>query len=105
LRTRPGGAMTYANAPQMRRGGESGARSNGLAIAGLVCGIVGLVVFAIVLGPLAIIFGSVGLSRANHGAEHRTMAIWGIVLGVADIVLWLIVLAVMSKHGGFYYRG
>lgn len=97
--------MTYANAPQMRPGGEARARSNGLAIAGLVCGIVGLVVFAIVLGPLAIIFGSVGLSRANHGAEHRTMAIWGIVLGIADVVLWIVVLAVMSKHGGFYYRG
>jgi hypothetical protein len=92
--------MTYANAPQSTGHSHSvGARSNGLAIAGLVCGVVGLVVFAVVLGPLAIIFGGVGLSRANHGAEHRTMSIWAIVLGVLDIVLWIALLAVVSDNG------
>jgi Domain of unknown function (DUF4190) len=94
--------MTYANAPQSMGARHGvGTRSNGLAIAGLVCGIVGLVVFAVVLGPLAIIFGSVGLSRARRGAEHGTMAGWAIGLGIADIVLWIALLAAMSGNGMF----
>ena len=34
--------------------------ANGLAVAGLVCGIVGLFVLNIILGPLAVIFGGIG---------------------------------------------
>ena len=95
--------MTYANAPESTGPGHRvGTRSNGMAIAGLVCGIVGLIVFAIVLGPLAIIFGGIGLSRANHGAEHRTMSVWAIALGILDIVLWVVILAVASQHGGLF---
>jgi hypothetical protein len=92
--------MTYANAPQsMGSGHRVQTQSNGLAIAGLVCGIVGLILFAIVLGPLAIIFGSVGLSRARRGAEHGTMAAWAIGLGILDIVLWVVLLAIASGNG------
>jgi hypothetical protein len=93
--------MTYTNAPQA--GPAAGTRSNGLAIASLVCGIVGLIIFAIILGPLAIIFGGVGLSRAKSGAGHRGMAIAGIVLGILDVVLFVVLLAVASKHGGSMY--
>jgi Domain of unknown function (DUF4190) len=84
-----------ANAPQ-RQG------NNGLAIAGLVCGLVGLLLFWFVLGPLAIIFGGVGLSRAKRGAGHRGMAIAAIVLGVIDIVVYSIVLVAVVKHGGAF---
>ena len=49
-------------APSSTQGG------NGLAIAGLVCGLVGVLIFQYILGPLAIIFGGVGLSRAKRGA-------------------------------------
>ena len=74
-------------------------RSNGLAIAGMVCGIVGLFFANIILGPLAIIFGGIGLSRANRGASNRGMAMAGIILGIIDIVVWILVLAlVSSKH-------
>lgn len=97
--------MTYANAPQTEPGRGVGTQTNGMAIAGLVCGIVGLLVFSIVLGPLAVIFGGIGLSRANHGAEHRTMSIWAIALGVLDIVLFVILVVVASKNGMFYFRG
>ena len=77
--------------------------SNGLAIAGLVCGIVGVLIFAIILGPLAIIFGGVGMSRANKGASGKGMAIAAVVLGIIDIVLWVIVLALRSNSNGFTY--
>ena len=47
--------------------GESPARtgSNGLAVAGLVCGIVGIFLLNYILGPLAIIFGGIGLSNVD----------------------------------------
>jgi hypothetical protein len=84
--------------------GESPARagSNGLAVAGLVCGIVGIVLFNYILGPLAIIFGGVGLSRSNHGSGHHTMSLWSIALGVFDIVLFVALLALMASHGGHF---
>ncbi len=88
-------------------GSDTTARStsNGLAIAGLVCGLVGLVLFNFILGPLAIIFGGVGWSRANKGAAHRGMAIAAVVLGVVDIVVWAVLLVAVAKHGGPFVFG
>ncbi|WP_030738345.1 DUF4190 domain-containing protein [Streptomyces sp. NRRL S-31] len=78
-------------------------RTNGLAIAGLCCGIVGLFILNIVLGPLAVVFGAVGLrqSAAKGGAG---MAKAGIVLGIVGVVLWLILLAVATQSGGFSWH-
>lgn len=88
----------YSNGdPQQQRPG------NGLAIAGLVCGIVGLLLANIILGPLAIIFGGVGWSRANRGARYKGMAIAAVILGIADLVIFAIVIAAASKHGGSIY--
>jgi hypothetical protein len=78
--------------------------SNGLAIAALVCGLVGLLAFSVILGPLAIVFGGVGLSRAKKGARHRGMAIAGVVLGVIDLILGVVLLTVVAKHGGFSFN-
>jgi hypothetical protein len=75
--------------------------SNGLAIAGLVCGLVGLVFLNVILGPLAIIFGGVGWARANRGARGRGMAIAAVVLGVVDLVIFFVLLAVAANSGGF----
>ena len=88
--------MTYANAPRTRTA------ANGMAIAGLVCGIVGLFVFAIVLGALAIIFGAIGRSKARAGAGGATMATWAIGLGVVDIVLWIVLISVASRNGSVF---
>jgi Domain of unknown function (DUF4190) len=78
-------------------------QSNGLAVAGLVCGIVGVLIANIILGPLAIIFGSVALSRANRGAPRKNMAIAALVLGIVDIAVWVIVLIAVSNSNGFTY--
>jgi hypothetical protein len=86
--------VTGYDAPTQTRGG------NGLAIAGLVCGLVGTLLFNYILGPLAIIFGGVGLSRANRGAGHRGMAIAAIILGIVDLIIFAVVLVVVAKHGG-----
>jgi uncharacterized protein DUF4190 len=68
--------------------------SNGMAIASLVLGILG--VFIPFLGVLALIFGGVGLSKANDGASGKGMAIAGLVLGILGT---LVTLYIMSKVG------
>ncbi|MFF4397353.1 DUF4190 domain-containing protein [Streptomyces sp. NPDC001480] len=80
-------------------------RTNGLAIAGLVCGIVGVFFLNLVLGPLAIVFGAVGLRQA--GAKNGAgMAKAGIILGIVDLVIFVVLLAVAASNGGFtWYVG
>jgi hypothetical protein len=78
-------------------------QSNGLAIAGLVCGIVGLLFFNVILGPLAIIFGGIGWSKANRGAKHRGMAIAAVVFGIVDLIIFGVLLAVAAKNGGYMH--
>lgn len=84
---------------------SSSSRTNGLAIASLCCGIVGLFILNIILGPLAIIFGAVARRQAavKSGAG---MAKAGIILGIVDVVLWLVLLIVAANNGGFgWYVG
>jgi Domain of unknown function (DUF4190) len=67
----------------------------------MVLGIVGLVTsivpFLFIVGPicsvLAIIFGAVGIRRANRGADNKPMAVAGLVLGIVGFVvciLWVL---------------
>ncbi|MET9257469.1 DUF4190 domain-containing protein [Streptomyces sp. NPDC003717] len=79
---------------------SSRSRTNGLAIASLCCGIPGLLILPIVLGPLAIIFGAVGL-RQSGAKGGGGMAKAGIILGIADLVLMGILIAVSASSGGF----
>ncbi len=58
---------------------------NGFSIAALVIGILGLFVLGWLFGPLAIIFGAIGMSRGGRG-----MAIAGLILGILDLILWLV---------------
>ncbi|MFE9775247.1 DUF4190 domain-containing protein [Streptomyces sp. NPDC005931] len=84
---------------------SSGSRTNGLAIASLCCGIIGLLFASVILGPVAIVLGFVGLRQApaKGGAG---MAKAGIVLGIVDLVLFAVMLAVSAANGGFgWYLG
>ena len=76
---------------------------NGLAIASLVCGIVGLLILWFILSPLAIIFGGIGLSRANKGAKHRGQAMAGLVLGIIGLLGYIILVIFVTTNGGFVY--
>lgn len=69
---------------------------NPLAIASLVCGIVGFLVFGVVLGPLAAIFGGIALSKANAGASGRGMAIAGLVLGLIATVIAIVLIVALA---------
>jgi hypothetical protein len=74
--------------------------TNGLATAGGVVGIVGIVlslvplfgiVIGFIMGILAIVFGGVGLSRFNAtGIGSKNLAVTGIVLGVITVLMKII---------------
>ena len=70
--------------------------SNGLAVAALVLGIAsivfcwwGIATFAMVV--LAIVFGSIGIRRANEGAPQKNLAVAGLCCGIAGFIAYLIV--------------
>ncbi|MGH2662450.1 MAG: DUF4190 domain-containing protein [Actinomycetota bacterium] len=74
-------------------------QTNGLAIAGMVCGILGVVLFwipylGIILGILGLVFGFLGRNRAVQlGGVGQGMAMAGIVTGAVAVVagiLWII---------------
>lgn len=58
----------------------------GLAIAGMVCGIVSFFCFGFITGLLGVIFGAVAKSKGCKSG----MATAGIVCGVLGVVFWLI---------------
>lgn len=60
----------------------------GFAITSLVCGIVSFFCFAIILGILAIVFGSVAKSKGYKGG----MATAGIVLGIVGMALYVLMI-------------
>lgn len=60
-------------------------RANGLAIASLICGILGVICCGGIQTIAAIVLGAVSLSK-----EKNTMAMVGLILGIVGIVLWII---------------
>lgn len=70
---------------------SEGGKGGGYSIASFVLAIVGLIVFGIICGLLAIIFGSIGLSRGYL----KGLAIAGIIIGAIDIIAVLIIVASM----------
>lgn len=70
--------------------------AHGLSIASFVVSLVGLFVFSVILGPIAIIFSAIGLSKANRYPEQwkgKGLAITGLILGILETLLGLILIA------------
>ena len=73
-------------------------KTNGMAIAGFVCSLVGLFLFGFILGVLAIIFSAIGLGKINKEPSKwkgRGLAIAGLIVGIIDIAFWIILLGVL----------
>ena len=99
-------SASYGSAEgSVARGGAGGASSTlvtgtkpiPFAAVSFVCGLVGLLVANLVLGPLAIVLGAMGL-RADK--NRRVRAVLGILLGVADIAVFLFLAAHSGAHHG-----
>lgn len=86
--------------------GPPGGYQNGLGTAGMVLGIIALVLFwtifvGIICGVLAIIFSLIGRGRANRGqATNGGQAVAGLVTGVIAVVfsIGFITLVVTSEN-------
>lgn len=81
--------MTASNQPATQQ------PALGFAITSLVTGIVGLLIVPIVLGPAAIIFGGLSMSKAREQGVSAVsgMAVAGLILGIIVVVLMVIRLA------------
>ena len=87
-------------------------RTNGLAIAAMVCGLAQFLLWFFLLVPgfiaaiLALIFGLVGLAQTKlRGEGGKGMAVAGIVLGSLGVlsgIVWGILLGIGSTH--FHYH-
>jgi hypothetical protein len=73
--------------------GEPATKKSGFATASLSCAIIGLLIFGILLGPLAVVFGIISLSQ---GEENSASAVVGIVLGIIDVFAFFVILAMMQ---------
>ena len=66
-----------------------------MAVASMYCGVIGIVLFGIILGPLAIIFGRIAIKRIDENPEEwegRDKAKTGIICGAVAIVLEIVLI-------------
>jgi hypothetical protein len=73
-------------------------RGNGFAVTSLVLGIIGVAIgwllwLGLILGPLAIIFGVVGLVKSKTTNAGKGLSIVGIVTGAVAIVIVVLITA------------
>jgi hypothetical protein len=96
----PGSAATSAGSGgAAARSGRLDARAKAVPVAAVsfVSGLVGLLVANLILGPLAVVLGLIGL-RVDSGRRGR--AVLGIVLGIADIAVFVLLAAHAGSHHG-----
>ncbi|MFF3326813.1 small hydrophobic protein [Streptomyces sp. NPDC002889] len=82
-----------------RNWSRSGPDRAALGIIGLICAITGFFVLGIVLGPIAIVCGWLGMGRRWNGAQP-VPALAALVLGAIDTVLAVVRLAGATVPGG-----
>lgn len=83
--------MSTVSAPRTR---PDATEADGLAVASFLLGLPGLLLFNIVLGPLAITLGALALRR---GTRRRARAVLGLGLGVASLVI--LAVTTLTSHG------
>lgn len=69
-----------------------------MAVASFILGLLGLLVFNLVLGPTAIVLAGVALARRTRRPVRAGL---GIVLGLADLAV--LAATVMTSHGTIWY--
>ena len=73
---------------------RSRGEGNETAVASFILGLLGLFIFNILLGPLALALAGVSLAR---GTDRRGRALTGLALGVADLAVLGVL---MTTHTG-----
>jgi Domain of unknown function (DUF4190) len=91
---------TTTPAQSFHSGPHSGPKNSCMANASLVCGIVGLFIFGVILGTLAIIFGCIAKGNIQREPERyggKCQANAGLTLGIIGLVLWVIILILVAS--------
>ncbi len=95
-----GAVWAYGSSPPAlgSSGGLTAPRTNGLAVAALVCGIVGLF---FVTAALGVVFGFVARSqirKARGGQRGNGLALAGIIVGSCWLAYFAVVMIVAAAH-------
>jgi hypothetical protein len=71
----------------------TGSSSKGMAIASLVCSLVGIVLFGPILGIIAIVLGAVARKnmRAANNYDGYGIALAGIIIGAVEAVITILI--------------
>ncbi|MFT4008833.1 MAG: hypothetical protein QM655_02205 [Nocardioidaceae bacterium] len=93
--------MSYSQLPPAPDGAISSAHkgSNGLAVAGFVLGLLGLLgsfipvvnIGAIVLAVIGLVLAGIGLARSKSARGGKGLAIAGLILSVLGIIIAIII--------------
>ncbi len=82
-------------------------QGNGLAVAGLVLGILAIVLCWVpvidqIVAILGIIFGAIGIGTANRVGKGKGMAVTGLITGIIGLLLGVVlILAALSHHSRY----
>ncbi|MDH6114927.1 threonine/homoserine/homoserine lactone efflux protein [Kitasatospora sp. MAP12-15] len=87
---------------QQPRAGAAAATddADGMAVASFVLGLIGLLLFNVVLGPCALVLATLALVR---GTNRRARAALGLALGTADLLI--LAAAIATSHGTIWQLG
>ncbi len=99
-----GNQMTISVQPQMgyAQPAPASVPGKGLAIAGMVCGIVSFFCFGLVLGLLAVIFGGVAKSKGYRGGQATAAIVLGVIGIALTIIMWICFGSMLGAVGSLY---
>lgn len=101
--------MATPQAPAFTPGPGPAPQGNGIAVAGMVLGLVGILLcwanfLGMIPSVLGIIFGAIGWSKANKVGRGKGMAIAGVVCGVLGLVLAIVFIMVVMASFTSYMK-
>jgi hypothetical protein len=102
--TRPAAPANAPERPAGCAGDRAGESTASMIWAGVLLGAVGLFIFNVVFGPIAIGLGVSALKRGVRPGAGRVMALASVVLGVADVVVLLVLAAVSLSRGALSWN-
>ncbi len=92
-------APSALSAAFVKQAASADHRTSRIAIAALVVGIVGIPLFGLVTGLIAIVLGSIAIGSIRRKDQRGTrLALVGILLGVVDMTGWIIALALFAPR-------
>lgn len=83
-------------------------KTNGLAVASLILGILNYVLCCFILSPVALILGIIAKNQINNSAGFQKgdgMAIAGIILGIVGILIIIAFIVIIALNAAIFSQG